>query len=118
MRKGVSLPVEFVIIVAIAVLVLVVTVIFLFTMQGPSSSTVTLAQAQASCGTACIADKSRAAEYINTEVPPGFNWPDTSFCKKKFTIDGKDTYCYDISSCTLKSGDIEESSSSERCLTS
>lgn len=108
MRKGLSLPVEFVIIIIISVVALIVVLLFFFSGQTSAKSTVSAAQAQASCSIACMNDNSRLSEgwdgacVINPNT--GFD-PSENFCGKSFTIDGVDKTCLDIMACTLKKGE-------------
>lgn len=113
MRKGISLPVEFVVIIGISVLVLIVVIIFFFTAQGSATGSVNMAQAQAQCGSTCLGDMAKVGDYYSEDVSGigHFDWTNVAFCNKEFVIEGETKSCTDIRICTLSHKDIEGSSS-------
>jgi hypothetical protein len=99
MKKGVSLPTNFIVIIALAVIVLLIVVFFIMGAERGVTPSLTLSQALAACDNACLTDELES-KVVN--VTEGVCNGDLKFLKLEFLINGERKKCPDIASCTIR----------------
>lgn len=113
MKKGISTPINFIIIVTIGIITLASVLLFTSIQAKASGSSTSSFQATSFCGQKCLQD--------NTALPTGTNLTDTTkyqkgyscddgetlaknFCGSTYTIAGQKENCYDLTSCKIADG--------------
>lgn len=99
MKKGVSLPTNFIVIIALAVIVLLMVVFFIMGAERGATPSLTLSQALAACDNACLTDELES-KVVN--VTDGVCNGDLRFLKLEFLINGERKKCPDISPCIIR----------------
>lgn len=114
MKKGISLPIQFIIIVIVSVVVLVVILMFFFSAKAGAGSGITVSQAIAQCQNACLEDQSSLTS--DPDLDDGSTGgPDAicdsthavgsgRFCTLKPIVETVTKDCPAITSCTLQYG--------------
>jgi len=99
MKKGLSLPMQFIVMAALALIVLVV--VLLFMMQGQSQiDVINAAEAVNICDSACFQDQT-ASRSTNIGGSCAYD-PNLKFIQKRFVIKGEgEQGCLDLTSCKL-----------------
>jgi len=98
MKKGVTLPLNFIIVIALGIIVLLVVIYFLVGSEAGATPSLTLSQALIACNNACLTDEiEKEVENIH-----GVCYGDLDFIKLEFIIQGEKKKCLDITPCKIR----------------
>ena len=103
MKKGVSIPIEFIIVLALAVITLAAIILFFTSAQKGGGAGISSAQAVAHCKDICARDQELITSLVDDdedgvcdEIPAN-----VKFCSEPVTIGGETKSCPDITICRL-----------------
>lgn len=102
MKKGISLPIQFIIIVILSVVVLVVILMFFFSAKTGAGSGITVSQAIAQCQNACLQDQAKLTTNPGSGTCTAGKAP--SFCALSPIVEATTRACTSLTSCTLQFG--------------
>ena|GEM_PF-6262650 len=103
LKKGVSIPIEFIIVLALAVITLAAILLFFTSAQKSGGAGISSAQAIAHCKNVCAKDQELITSLVDDDedgecdcIPVGI-----SFCTEPVTVGGKSMTCKELTICRL-----------------
>ena len=105
MRKGISIPINFIIVLALAVVTLAAVMIFFTSAQKGGGAGVDISHAQNFCQNKCVSDNLALSITVGTSDNCDLVASQSRFCTASYTISGETEACYDITTCSIKDND-------------
>lgn len=114
MKKGISIPIEFIIILALAIVTLAAIMLFFSFSQRSGGAGISSSYATANCRNECVKDqemlsfsltswkKKVGSVFVDTNICNNTELKTMAFCGSEQSIEGKSIPCYDITTCRVR----------------